>query len=199
MNIHSRSEVEKLSKTKQEDVLEAAMQLFAERGYDGTTVPMIAEKAKVGAGTIYRYFDSKESLVNSLFTKCVLQLSELIRSNFPIHASVREQFTHIYSKLFEFALYNVEGFLFINSHCDGYFLDEHSTKIFNDFIGFIINIIECGIEQGVLRPLPPIALIALVYNPIEGLIKVMEKGELTYTAELLKGLEESSWDAIRIN
>jgi transposase len=34
------------------------MQLFAERGYDGTTIPMIAEKANVGAGTIYRYFEN---------------------------------------------------------------------------------------------------------------------------------------------
>ena len=42
---------------------------FAERGYDGTTIPMIAEKAKVGAGTIYRYFENKEALVNSLFSK----------------------------------------------------------------------------------------------------------------------------------
>ena len=32
------------------------MQLFAERGYDGTTIPMIAEKAKVGAGTILSLF-----------------------------------------------------------------------------------------------------------------------------------------------
>ena len=39
-------------------ILEAALALFAERGYDGTPVPLIAEKAGVGAGTIYRYFES---------------------------------------------------------------------------------------------------------------------------------------------
>ena len=43
---------------------------------------MIAEKAKVGAGTIYRYFENKEALVNSLFTKSVLQLSESIKPTF---------------------------------------------------------------------------------------------------------------------
>ncbi|MEM5672990.1 helix-turn-helix domain-containing protein [Bacillus cereus] len=58
-----------MAKNKQEDIFDAAIQLFAERGYDGTTIPMIAEKAKVGAGTIYRYFENKEALVNSLFTK----------------------------------------------------------------------------------------------------------------------------------
>ena len=58
------------------------MQLFAERGYDGTTIPMIAEKANVGAGTIYRYFENKEALVNSLFSKSMLQLSEMIKRIF---------------------------------------------------------------------------------------------------------------------
>ena len=43
-----------MAKNKRDDIMEAALILFAERGYDGTTVPMIAEKAKVGAGTIYR-------------------------------------------------------------------------------------------------------------------------------------------------
>ena len=43
---------------------------------------MIAEKAKVGAGTIYRYFENKEALVNSLFSKSMLELSEIIKRIF---------------------------------------------------------------------------------------------------------------------
>ncbi len=39
-----------MAKNKQEDIFDAAMQLFAERGYDGTTIPMIAEKGKSRCG-----------------------------------------------------------------------------------------------------------------------------------------------------
>jgi hypothetical protein len=46
--------------------VDAAMQLFAERGYDGTTIPMIAEKANVGAGTIYRCKKLHRSIKNIL-------------------------------------------------------------------------------------------------------------------------------------
>lgn len=89
-----------MAKNKQEDIFDAAMQLFAERGYDGTTIPMIAEKAKVGAGTIYRYFENKEALVNSLFSKSVLQLSELIKTDFPVDATIREHIlTTVYLNL----------------------------------------------------------------------------------------------------
>ncbi|MGR5939329.1 helix-turn-helix domain-containing protein [Bacillus pacificus] len=51
--------MEKWLKNKQEDIFDAAMQLLQSVVYDGTTIPMIAEKAKVGANTIYRYFENK--------------------------------------------------------------------------------------------------------------------------------------------
>ena len=88
--------------------------------------------------------------------------------------------------------------LFTNSHCDSYFLDEQSKKIFDDFIGFFMNIIEDGIAKGLLRPLPPVALIIIVYQPLEKLTKVIATGQLEYSKELVKELEESSWNAIRI-
>jgi AcrR family transcriptional regulator len=187
-----------MSKTKQDDIFAAAMQLFAERGYDGTTVPMIADKAKVGAGTIYRYFENKESLVNSLFTKCVLQFSEAIIADFPSNTTIREQFAHIFNRLFEYARHNVNAFLFINSHHDGYYLNELSKKTFNDFLDFIIHVVEDGKEKGLLRSLPSPAVITIVYAPIVMLVKMMETGELTYTEDLAHELEESFWNAIRI-
>ena len=47
-------------------IVDAALELFAENGYDATTVPAIAERANVSPATVARYFPSKESL---LFTE----------------------------------------------------------------------------------------------------------------------------------
>ncbi|MCH5586617.1 TetR family transcriptional regulator [Shimazuella sp. AN120528] len=187
-----------MSKNKQEDIFEAAMILFAERGYDGTTIPMIADKAKVGAGTIYRYFDNKESLVNSLFVKCVLQFSDALKNNFPFHSTTREKFTHIFYRMFAFAKDNDQAFLFINSHHDGYYLNEKSKTTFQDFLNFIVQIIEDGKQKEMIRPLPSPALIAIVYGSCVMLFKLFQCGELNETPELLQQLEESSWNAIRV-
>lgn len=48
---------------QRERVIEAAFQLFAERGYDGTTVEDIAARAGVGRTTFFRLFRTKESVV----------------------------------------------------------------------------------------------------------------------------------------
>ncbi|MEK4971293.1 TetR/AcrR family transcriptional regulator [Niallia sp. FSL R7-0648] len=183
---------------KQENIYEAAMQLFVERGYDGTTVPMIANRAKVGAGTIYRYFENKESLVNSLFVKCVLRFSEAIKLDFPSKSNIREQFSYIFNRLFEFARHNVNAFLFFNSHHKGYYLDENSKRTFKEFLEFFISVIEDGKENGFIRQLPSPALIAIVYEPVVMLVQMMETGELTYSPDLVKELEDSFWNAIRI-
>lgn len=48
---------------KQKAVLEAAITLFAERGFSATSTSEIAKAAKVSEGTIFKYFETKEKLL----------------------------------------------------------------------------------------------------------------------------------------
>jgi AcrR family transcriptional regulator len=45
----------------------AALELFTTKGYHVTTTPLIAKKAGVAEGTIYRHFTSKQHLLNEVF------------------------------------------------------------------------------------------------------------------------------------
>jgi AcrR family transcriptional regulator len=47
---------------REEQILETAVQLFAEHGYTDTDTQLLADKLQVGKGTIYRYFRSKREL-----------------------------------------------------------------------------------------------------------------------------------------
>jgi AcrR family transcriptional regulator len=48
---------------KRAALLEAALELFAENGFHGAPTSLIAERAGVGVGTIYRYFKDKDELI----------------------------------------------------------------------------------------------------------------------------------------
>jgi len=52
---------------KQVQIMEAAEELFAEKGFDGTSVRDVAYKAGVNLAMISYYFGSKEKLMESLF------------------------------------------------------------------------------------------------------------------------------------
>jgi AcrR family transcriptional regulator len=51
---------------RREEILDAARQVFAERGFRGTTIADIAEAAGIALGTIYLYFPSKEDVFAAL-------------------------------------------------------------------------------------------------------------------------------------
>ena len=52
--------------TRRDDLLDAALRLFATRGLAVTTVSDIASEAGVAKGSVYRYFATKEALLSAL-------------------------------------------------------------------------------------------------------------------------------------
>lgn len=60
--------------TKRDAVCEAALELFAENGIEATTTREIAERAGAAEGTLYRHFQGKKDLAQSLHRRCADQL-----------------------------------------------------------------------------------------------------------------------------
>lgn len=50
-------------------ILDTALRLFAERGYERTTMRTIAAEAGVSVGNTYYYYDSKEHLVQGFYDR----------------------------------------------------------------------------------------------------------------------------------
>ncbi len=50
-------------------ILETALEMFRERGYDNTTMRAVAEKAGVSLGNAYYYFRSKEYLIQAFYQR----------------------------------------------------------------------------------------------------------------------------------
>ena len=50
-------------------ILETALELFRERGYEQTTMRAIAEAAGVAVGNAYYYFESKEHLIQAFYAR----------------------------------------------------------------------------------------------------------------------------------
>ena len=71
-------EIRELSTTK---ILDAALELFAEEGYDRTSINKIAQKAGVSKGLIYNYYDSKEELLKALLASMMEDFDASIITN----------------------------------------------------------------------------------------------------------------------
>lgn len=63
---------------KRERILQAALKVISEKGYQAATMEMIAERADVSKGLVYRYYESKETLVRELVNSMFDRLAERI-------------------------------------------------------------------------------------------------------------------------
>src|SRR6478735_6963116 len=90
------SAVEESSESaKRRQILEGARKVFLAQGFDGASMGEIAKVAGVSKGTLYVYFDSKESLFEALTTEEKKGLAEVLFKLDPENPDVRAVLTHL--------------------------------------------------------------------------------------------------------
>jgi TetR/AcrR family transcriptional regulator len=75
----SRREREK--KRQRQEMLDSALNLFAEKGYHNVTMHEIAEKADFAIGTLYKFFKNKEDLYKALMRQKSEEFNGAIRKS----------------------------------------------------------------------------------------------------------------------
>ncbi|WP_305837197.1 TetR/AcrR family transcriptional regulator [Photobacterium leiognathi] len=85
---------------KKQRILAAAEKLLAELGFHGLSMQMVAKEANVAAGTIYRYFNDKEDLLNQLhdhiLSYIAAQISHNIVDSMPIKQRYRTMWLNLW-------------------------------------------------------------------------------------------------------
>jgi len=182
---------------KADAILAAALGLFVERGFHGTSVPSVAERAGVAAGTIYHYFASKDALVNALYKHWKAQISARVVIDFPFDRPVREQFSTIWERMADFALAHPRELAFLELHHHGSYLDAESKRIENQVIDFGIEMVRRAQAAQALKPLDPALLVELVDGAFLGVFRAGLEGRVPLTRETLMAAERCCWEAVR--
>jgi AcrR family transcriptional regulator len=79
LEVSSTEEINTMNTSKREQIIGSAVSLFREKGYDGTRISEIPERAGIGKGTFYQIFHNKEEL----FLECVDSIFHEIGENVP--------------------------------------------------------------------------------------------------------------------
>ena len=80
---------------KRERILDAAVRVFAKKGFHATRVSEVAKAAGVADGTIYLYFKSKDQLLVSLFEDRVERLLTFLETELPATVGASEKLRRI--------------------------------------------------------------------------------------------------------
>ncbi|WP_054768041.1 TetR/AcrR family transcriptional regulator [Lysinibacillus parviboronicapiens] len=66
----------KEAEERRNEILDAADELFSQRGFDGTSTKEILEKVGIARGTLYYHFKSKEDIMDALIERYSVNLLE---------------------------------------------------------------------------------------------------------------------------
>jgi|GEM_PF-812877 len=94
-----------LSEEKRTALMEAAIDLFSTQGFHATPTQQISKRAGVSAGTLFRYFSTKEELIDSLYTSVTAALTdavnEAIRPEIPVEEQIKNVKREVLYWMFE--------------------------------------------------------------------------------------------------
>jgi len=172
---------------KKMEILQAAIRVFSEKGVAKTKMIDIASAAKIGKGTIYEYFRSKEEVFAGTFSLFFQGMEEMLNEAVQSTNDPEKQLKNmITASLVDFMEHGGE---FIDIMMDFWAesvrnKDEdilvvmNFNQLYNEYRGMIISILESGIAQGIFRPIDSHAMASFLIGALDGLMlqQIMEPG-----------------------
>lgn len=70
-------------------VLDAALQLFLDNGYHGTSIKLIVEASKVSTGSVYHHFKNKEDIIKELYEVSKRHMNQWILTRVDLSKSIK--------------------------------------------------------------------------------------------------------------
>jgi len=206
MNIHSSKKYPTQADrgSKRELIIDATIRLISEYGFHGTPISMIAQEAGVGAGTIYRYFKDKNSLVLEIFKQVNSAFKRTLLHEYDVHQPIRDRFLHLCGGIFQYGIQNPYKFKFIEQFYNSpYGTSLRREKLFcncgdTDQDLPLEQVFAAGQAQQVIKELPQAALIALAIGPIVFLVKDSIAGLIQLDQKTIDNTLAACWDAIQL-
>ena len=205
MNIHSSNVEQKrmrggqLTDARRQRLLDAALTLFAHRGYHGTSVPDVAKAAKVATGSVYNYFTDKNDLVNQVYREAKRHLKStlldgLAEPNLAEPNAGEHWFAEVWRRLSVFALAEPDAFRFLEMQDHVEYLDDESRALELSVLGPLFMAGQ-KLRERSSGPSIDVA-IALLWGAFVGVVKAGRLGYLKIDEKKLAEAGIAAWRLI---
>lgn len=186
-----------MSSDKRSDILNATLNSISVHGFHGTPMSMIAEQADVGAGTIYRYFENKEDLINELFLDLKHEVSQVMLTGISPEANTEEIFRQAWLNIFNYCVQNPQKMLFLEQYENSPYLTAETDAATQEFLAPTLSLYHAAVNAGEIKKLPFELLTIFIHDVTFALAKRHISGTLEINDEELERVVQACWDAVK--
>jgi AcrR family transcriptional regulator len=163
--------------TRQTEVIAAARQLFARRGYQRSTMLQIAATSELALGTLYQLFASKEAILYSMLETFIDGVIERVREEMAEPGDAASQLQRMVRAQLEFSKDNADVLHFYLSGWTGYDFavrqrfGERIDAKYEQYLDALSTVFRRGMREDVFALAPPRRLAVALAGMIHALIR----------------------------
>ncbi len=183
---------------KKKAIFESTIQLVNANGFHGTPMSLIAKKAGVAAGTIYLYFDSKDTLMIELYSYLRCKMVDAMLVNDTDRMEYKDRFFNFWINHCRFYIHHPEALCFLEQYTNSPYGTQQSSLQKDDarFESIIREFTRTGIKTGVLKDVDHHLLGMFIHSSVISTAKIHLR-KFNMTDEELKQVACIVWDGIK--
>ena len=185
---------------KRDEIVRAALELIAEHGFHGAPMAMIAKKAGVGAGTIYRYFENKDVLIAELYRELEERIYAAVQEGYSPDKPIRERFLYLGTAVLNYFIVNPLDFRYLEQfHNSPYGMAFRRDRISGkrEDRDMYRELFEEGVAQQVVKDFPLVILFALTFGPLLAVARDHILNFIVLDDDLILRTIEACWDGVK--
>ena len=134
-------------------IMQAAVKLFSEKGFEKTSIEELAREAGIGKGTVYSYFQTKSDILHAFCEDELVCLHQELTANADKEIPLLKQMVNIYMSEFRMITENREfGRLFMQQTAFPRDVDlEKHLENEDNYFRVLFPLLEKAQERGELR------------------------------------------------
>lgn len=185
------------TKDKKAAIFEATLQLISEQGLHATPMSQIADKAKIGMGTIYHYFPSKENLINELFLDNKAKMLSILKATYDANCSVEESAKKLLRAVITYYVEHPSDLYFAEQCENSPIITEGTKEEGLRSAGTLVGLFCRAKEENILKELPFDVLGALLMGAVNSLTKLCLSGAVQIGSSAFNNSLDAIWDMLK--
>jgi len=142
-----------MKEERAKEIIKAALDVFASKGFNDATISDIAQKAGVADGTCYEYFESKEELLFSIPLEVMQEMIDGILLHLQgIKGAINKirKYIWFYMNFFD-KNKNYASIMLLQLKQNRKFLTAPAYKLIQAYTKIFVDIVSEGVNEGVIR------------------------------------------------
>ncbi|MDA8368872.1 MAG: TetR/AcrR family transcriptional regulator [Nocardiopsaceae bacterium] len=181
-----------------ESVLRVAVQVFNERGYDGTSMEDLARSLGVTKSAIYHHVTGKEELLRQSLDRALDALFSVTREPGAVHGPAIDRLAHVVRgsiRVLADELPHVTLLLRVRGNTP---VERGALERRREFDRFVGSLVRAGMETGDIRPdIDPAVAGRLLFGMVNSLVEWYRPGRGLEAAELADTLTAVAFSGLR--